>query len=334
MKMLKSIRIVVPAFVLVVALMLATTAVALGNGGPHEGTFTTLSDSCAGCHRAHTATGAKLLKMNTQYLLCMSCHDGTGANTKETTGVYVGTTNGTTNAGLRGGGFESNLLNTALNATWVATGTPAPVTSRHSVNSTSTIAWGSGAVGNTSSGVGETLGAALTCGNCHNPHGNSNFRMLKDKPSALANFAALGLVSVTDNLSGNYTIVYTTNFSRNVTGAYSGNSSSGIGNWCAQCHTKYLAVAGAGSTNSSASSFNYRHMTDGLSAECFACHMAHSTSANMTGWAGNTSLAWPDNSTAVAWNTAAGESQYSRLLNINNRGVCLQCHTSATLTGG
>ena len=40
------------------------------------------SDGCAGCHRAHTALGPKLLKEGaTQEQFCLTCHDGSGAET-------------------------------------------------------------------------------------------------------------------------------------------------------------------------------------------------------------------------------------------------------------
>ncbi len=321
------------AFVLVVSLMLATTAVALSNNGPHEGTFITLSDACAGCHRAHTAVAPKLLKNASPYNLCMSCHDGSGANTKETTGVYLGTANGTMNAGLRAGGFEQALLNVGVSASFNQTGTPAPITSRHSVNATSTIAWGFN-----QTGVGANITAALTCINCHNPHGNTNYRILKAKPNAITGYnTTLNAVNITGNASDNYTIVYsTTNYTRRLD-LYGNNSSSAIGDWCAQCHTRYLASTGSATTNSSSVPYLFRHKTNGLDGECFSCHMAHGTSANMTGMAASSTttnnITWPDGNTAKSWQTTYGESQYSRLLTINNRGVCMQCHSLGALTG-
>ena len=50
---------------------------ALADGGPHKfaansGVSTLTTDNCAGCHRAHTAQGAYLLKSNEEDL-CLSC---------------------------------------------------------------------------------------------------------------------------------------------------------------------------------------------------------------------------------------------------------------------
>jgi predicted CXXCH cytochrome family protein len=56
-------------------------AYAAGDGGtsPH-GPYTTTSDQCATCHRAHTAkNGALLAVAEPQSALCFTCHDGTGA---------------------------------------------------------------------------------------------------------------------------------------------------------------------------------------------------------------------------------------------------------------
>jgi predicted CXXCH cytochrome family protein len=42
----------------------------------HSPTFDLVSDSCAACHRTHTAEGALLNTQATEYALCASCHDG------------------------------------------------------------------------------------------------------------------------------------------------------------------------------------------------------------------------------------------------------------------
>ena len=138
-------------------LTFAVTTVAAA--GPHAGTFTGTTDACAGCHRAHTGAADGLLKSGTtnvsvnallqntiQYAMCTSCHSGTGADTDVVHGVYLGTTQGAQNNGLKGGGFESALMNTGLSTSFNPAGTGAPVTSRHSVGTSAATAWGSGAV--------------------------------------------------------------------------------------------------------------------------------------------------------------------------------------------
>jgi predicted CXXCH cytochrome family protein len=55
---------------------LATWATpASANAGPHGG-YTLTTSACAGCHRAHTAESANLVKADSIYGLCTSCHGG------------------------------------------------------------------------------------------------------------------------------------------------------------------------------------------------------------------------------------------------------------------
>lgn len=316
---------IVAAFILIASLGSVMTTVASATGGPHEGTFAVTTDACAGCHRTHTAIAADLLKSTSQYDLCTSCHDGTGASTDVVTGVYGGTANGTQDAGLRGGGFTQALMNTALSDTFDETGTPVSITSRHTVGATSPMAWGYGSSGN------GTPVTTLECGNCHNPHGNSYYRILRPKPTAVSTWETdLTEVYVTTSQSENYTITYISgNYTRDLS-TYASSVTSAMGDWCSQCHTRYLAGSGSGST-ANTTPYLYRHMTQGLSGECLKCHVAHGTSASMSGIAASGNVTWPDGSTSTGWQTGT-EGEYSRLLHIDNRGVCLQCHLSSELT--
>ncbi len=189
---------------------------ALADGGPHDlvknsgfGTGSTLtSDSCAGCHRAHTAKGFNLIAASTQEELCLSCHGaaGTGATTNVENGVqYALATGGTTVRGaelgaLRGGGFVTARINSSdpyrvpylRSATAVSFHTKvsvlasgAPVTSAHIKLANAPagvvskgIVWGSGAV-NSGAGVSNLT---LECSSCHNPHGNGSYRILLPIP--------------------------------------------------------------------------------------------------------------------------------------------------------
>jgi len=52
---------------------------ALADGGPHVSTINNGSlginaDSCAGCHRAHTAQGPYLINAADEEALCLTCH--------------------------------------------------------------------------------------------------------------------------------------------------------------------------------------------------------------------------------------------------------------------
>jgi predicted CXXCH cytochrome family protein len=182
---------------------------ALADGGPHVSTVNNGSlginaDSCAGCHRAHTAQGPYLINAADEEALCLTCHgaSGTGATTDVMTGIQYtlgtgGTVRGTTQLGaLRGGGFDQARLGdpgrlaTSLGGglrTKVTVGAPENVTSAHldldgtgGVVATNT-AWGNGANG---SGAGPEV--ELSCATCHNPHGNGQYRILNPIPNPTA----------------------------------------------------------------------------------------------------------------------------------------------------
>lgn len=194
---------------------------ALADGGPHTSTINNGSaginaDSCAGCHRAHTAQGPYLIKEATEEELCLSCHGAavngstvdviTGIQYRLGTGSYVRdgdyTTpgdpqtpwlNGAQLGATRGGGF---VLARMGDAARVATSTggglraTVPVGSAEAVNSAhldldgvggveaNGIAWGNG---NNGSGAGPAV--QLSCASCHNPHGNGQYRILNPVPA-------------------------------------------------------------------------------------------------------------------------------------------------------
>ena len=177
---------------------------AQADNGPHVSTAATAAGDvtidtasgagrCAGCHRAHTAKAAMLLKA-AQPALCYSCHGGgLGANTDVQNG-----TSGSTGAALRGGGFEYALIGAdaaskhmeppvAPSTRWGTTLAKVPVgaseatTSSHQIDGTTAgTMWGNGAI----SAIANTGKAAVTleCGSCHDPHGNGNYRILKPVP--------------------------------------------------------------------------------------------------------------------------------------------------------
>ncbi len=182
---------------------------AFADGGPHvmainNGTSGLSADTCAGCHRAHTATAAGLLN-NEQPDLCLDCHNGTKATTDVVDGVQYESQGGGTVAGaLRGGGFTYALIDSAHPARLSYTSShgvgnighvqPLDVTSAgQAVTSTHE---GSGTVwGNGDTGVGATVD--LECASCHNPHGNGQYRILQTSPSLTA--TAAGAFTVTNS---------------------------------------------------------------------------------------------------------------------------------------
>lgn len=185
---------------------------ALADGGPHiaavnSGSSTLTADSCAGCHRAHTAQGRMLLTSANEEDLCLSCHGatGVGATTDVESGVqYTLANNGAGQpvlGALRNGGFIEARIDSGApvrvsyprNAALDISQRPhvgvlpagEPVKSAHMDLHGITagiadfgIAWGNGA---NNSGVGPTL--SLGCATCHNPHGNGQFRILNPIPT-------------------------------------------------------------------------------------------------------------------------------------------------------
>jgi predicted CXXCH cytochrome family protein len=92
-------------------------------------------------------------------------------------------------------------------------------------------------------------------------------------------------------------------------------------NWCAQCHSRYLAASGSRTTYSGDAIFSYRHTT-ARNRTCTTCHVAHGTNAVMNevpadGTTYSANVPYPDGTTTV------GDS---RLLKVDNRGTCQLCH--------
>jgi len=310
----------------VLILSVGLPRVAYADAGPHGGGYTATTDACAGCHRAHTSQAPDLL-MDTTQALCLTCHGSTaaGAQTNVTDGVYgryrntSGTyvnktttgTEGTVGAPLNGGGFA--FYRTQGQASFV------PTTSTHSTDGTQRSAWG---LGSANTGQTANLAAGVTCGSCHDPHGSPNYRILRRTVNGFP-------VTVTSLEGGTW----------NYTTEHWGN---GMNEFCATCHTNYLATASdsgsTGFTSGTPSVTHFRHrmgmpynfennvnpetgwngftlplantgQAGGNQVACTTCHLPHGTSAAQG----------PNSTTA----NVAGDSS---LLRLDNRGVCEVCH--------
>ncbi len=291
---------------------------ASADNGPHGGFNTPTTDSCAGCHRAHTAAEQGLLMTATSDL-CESCHGSTanGADTNVWDGIYTGLdpdsenpAEGAINHGLKAGGFVNALMDTGLSGS----ATSAATTSAHAIDSNPVTSWGSGTVG---SGAGQSI--TMDCATCHNPHGNAGpsgsatYRILRPVPNGSNTGSE---VILPDPSSKNYTI-------DDANGNYWGQNYAGIedalSQWCAQCHVRYLAGADAENSASGDPMFQFRHRSDGADGvNCIDCHVAHGGTATMATNSG--SVPWPDGSTDASGNAR------SSLLRLDNRGICVQCH--------
>ena len=218
---------------------------ALADGGPHvaainNGSSGLTADSCAGCHRAHTAQ-AEFQLVSDQEALCLTCHGtgGKGASTNVEDGVqYASLNNGAWGGdsgpiigALRGGGFVNARIDSAHawrsasgNRKVPALATGAKTTSAHLKLADATfatqpgIAWGNGPDVSTGTGFPGPK-VSLACGTCHNPHGNGMYRILNPipDPNGLATPLAAA-VNVPDgptpaaSLGGetrNYTVIQT-----------------------------------------------------------------------------------------------------------------------------
>jgi len=317
---MKKIMMTSMVFILTLVLLGTVFNIVLADNGPHGGFNAPTTDSCAGCHRAHTGTASELLMTSTSSL-CESCHGptGTGADTDVWSGVYLArdatTENpaeGVVNRGLKAGGFVNTIMNTSFGAS----ATSRPVSSSHTYNGSPGMIWGNG-----NSGAGAGTSTALDCGSCHNPHGNAGsngtptYRILRPIPEGSGASTGVTVAEVSSHI---YTIDDATG---NYWGQNYGATENAMGSWCAQCHTRYLAGSGAESTSSGDPIFTFRHRSNGAGGvTCTDCHVAHGTSAVMGTNSG--AVAWPDGSTAPNGN------QRSSLLRLDSRGVCVQCHTN------
>jgi predicted CXXCH cytochrome family protein len=304
---------------------------AYADNPPHDGNYTATTDSCAGCHRTHTGSGAGLLKNTSSYNLCMACHGVTsgGANTDVKDGIYVAG-----NLPLKGGGFVTAKMNTNLSAS----ATTGAVTSKHAVNGmtgyTPGTIWGIGAI---NSGAGTTF--SLECYSCHDPHGKSGaggtatYRVLRSVPRYVTGASNVPL-TVSDVITKEYTIkdatgkYYGENYpATNDTNLTDNTKITTLTSWCATCHTRIHGTGSSGATSSGDSIFAYRHPTNGSNITnssangapaCLTCHVAHGSRATMGSY--SSSVPKPG--------TAEGGGVYldSALLRIDNRGVCEICH--------
>ncbi len=266
--------------VLTFAFVFALSGVAYANFGPHGGYWDD-TDACAGCHRAHTSfspirwteraigdhTRSALLVSSATVMsdFCTACHgdDAPGASTNVVSGIFdsgpssdplddaaavpaqpivdqLYETNSEFGAALNAGGFRF-------------IGGTDPVTSTHRME-VGTVMWG---FGNSVTNEAATLDPELTCTHCHDPHGSSNYRILRDslhgeavggcvngepQPfviSAEENYPPEGWKKFEDGYDQmqDYRPNYTSpEYARQ---APDGTQMRSMSGWCAGCHVQY-----------------------------------------------------------------------------------------------
>jgi len=271
------------AAVLALAVVLVP-GLAFANAGVH-GNYAMDTDQCAGCHRAHTAPSSATwvdsdLRTRSALLLgdyaelyqfCLTCHGASaqGADTNVEEGVYEARVT----AGAYGTPGQP-LISGPFGVPW-----PVPdangdfytvdyqnnrVTSKHDYFGGTWGAYGGGVLGQTAAtaytgnavpnlGVGDHQ-IKMDCGTCHDVHGTSNYRLLKNQvygvtvggydlannptPYVVSNepgFPAAGFALHT--IAPGYTPDYTTPHYAKAPG---GDQDKGMSGWCVGCHTFYM----------------------------------------------------------------------------------------------
>ncbi len=383
-------RFLLIALVAVAAAVILTPGVAFANYSVH-GSYTMSTDACAGCHRAHTAassitwtktdltTGSALLLGTSTSIddFCYTCH-GTamlGADTNVFDGIYeaddgVGPDDALNAFGepLNGGGFDPGMFPT-----------------QHYPNNSTWVAYGGGTTGR--DGIFSTGGTQVTigCSVCHDVHGSSNYRLLKDVVNGVTVGGYDGTLDE-DNPTPTPWVIsaepgyptsgwllhepgavqvagyfpdYTDERYAKAPGA---DPTKGISAWCSSCHTQYnTGVIGNSSVYDANDGFGFvtrhRHpvnvslsnylgarslvvtsnplpLAHGSAADypaqeasdwidCLTCHVAHGSSAVMTGYANvaDSTDPLPDSGTGQV-----PPDNGNALLRSNNRGVCEACH--------
>jgi predicted CXXCH cytochrome family protein len=299
----------------VMLLTLGAVGMASANAGPHGdfGGQLGTTDKCAGCHRAHTAVGEPLLKTESVDALCESCHLGTSFadpfnSMRTASGLTV----------LNGGGFEE------INGT--------PATSSHRIplvgGGASETAWGSDP-----SGLSEGVQGELECTSCHNPHGSSNYRILKDALNghgSASNPAADRWVPSDPNLLNwqNGQVLPANSADYGATdwnGLSTPDYTQGINLFCATCHRTYYALSGsAGTPSTDTAKYPLGDGTQLVGTEN-SVRYRHTVSRSTSAWVPGT--------TKMMRYALRGNDPTT-----TNRGTnCLMCHfahgTTATMSG-
>jgi len=204
-----------------------------------HGGFNGRGGNCAACHSMHSRNNRKLLLYAEEAELCYSCHGPGGTalqvwkgDAPATPAAWDGT------AGSYGASFNAERGGS--------------ISSMHMITRTDSPAPG-----------GTTT--EHHCGTCHNPHGNNNYRLLRDDVNGRSG------VKVSVNVFGRY--------------------SSGISSFCAACHTVYgdtgsgvdgyrrhpvnKAMKASQLTNLSGVAGGPKAQTESKKVMCLSCHFSH-----------------------------------------------------------
>ena len=379
--------------VALLAVVVAPT-MALANNGSHGG-YLTDTDMCAQCHRAHTAPSsitwtdnqgaqknALLLTDSAQaYLFCLACHDDAsqGADTNVMGGTYQGTVYGSQDATMLSGPFGSVRADLASGAVYDQNGHA--VTSAHVMNGGSWGAFGGGLFGHDSTvltSTGDPVGnqtdlygtgnlIVMSCVTCHDPHGSSNYRILKDvvngvtvggyngatgqgndpfgnpynaqnpkpNPYVISNEVGFpqGGFQLHVSYIGTYVPSYTTALYAIPTATSA--TSKGMTGWCVGCHTTYniaSRVTFNGNTNYINDSTSVYNAGDDLGLVARHRHPMNVPLSNYAGASSvvvsDTSLGLPVDHPTSQQRTTGSPVYVAGQYNGDNWIECLTCHNA------
>jgi len=271
--------------------ILATAGTAFANFGPHGG-YALDTDACAGCHRAHTSFStlqwtqdpgggapttqhSALLISSAQTMeeFCYACHGAgaPGASTNVEQGVFDSGPSGSAGTPLGGAIMyqTASAFNGGLNG-----GAFSSVSSMHDMDKGSVTdpMWGAG---NTA-----PAGTNLTCTGCHDVHGSTNYRLLKDQvnghtvggyngdtpqpyvSSFESGYPANGWLKHDPGASQMAT--YFPNYTNEeyqwlAPATYSGTNIRSMSTWCSACHESYNKTTGSytGTTYNVGGTYDY-----------------------------------------------------------------------------
>lgn len=210
---------------------------------PHGG-YATETNLCLSCHQTHTAVGGRLLKAESIKALCLTCHEGSGSKYDVLNGQI---------RGAEGWGAISNTPNTSPESLAGAFGTagnpPGTVTVSPNLK-TITSAHTMDVAINQAPGGSTAYSGNLSCASCHNPHGTTNYRILRTYINDPAwNISVNARAVTSDPNTGKEAADYfgtynTTNSPLNA------NPTSSITMLCRSCHRDFALSAGGGIVDS------------------------------------------------------------------------------------
>jgi predicted CXXCH cytochrome family protein len=272
-----------------------------GNVNQHKthGNFQNNTNSCGNCHSTHNGESATLLKFEkTESDLCLSCHDGT-------LGFY----------NVLGQGAGAGTFNSSHESS-----------SMHNV--------GTVAINSAPGAYDNKVEDELQCSSCHNPHGSTNDRLLKQTVAGVTYSTTPIKLALTEDPAFAAINSSSTNSGLKITKSIGPKENADkvtYAAFCSTCHDSYLA----GSGTQSAKSGHYSHTTNSSSAgrNCASCHYAHGTDITLLkDTAGKTiadyvAVGW-EKETAIKYmkDVSAGGSANKKYTNMS---VCWTCHTSS-----